>query len=414
MNFSFRIFLLVSAYAYSVSIQSQTIAQFRGTERNGVYNETNLLKTWPITGPELRWMNENIGNGYGSAAVTSDRLYINGEIDSTGFMFVFDLKGNLIWKADYGKEWVVNYNGSRSTPTVVGDLVYVCSGLGNITCFDANNGTKKWSKDMLKDFHGRFTMFGHAESILVDGDKLFLTPGGADTSVVALNRFTGKLVWKCKGTGEIPAYNSPILIQLPTRKILVTFSAYHLLGIDAGTGELLWSHEQVNTPLDKRGPGMGDTHSNSALYENGFIYYVAGDGNCAVKLKLSDDGKQIQQVWRNTELDSYMGGFIKINNRIYAGSESGKNLKCLDAATGQVVDSLKVGEGAIIMADNMLYYYNQKGEMNLVNPGQKLELVCSFKVISGTREHFSQPVIAHGVLYIRHGKSLLAYNIKQK
>jgi len=411
-----KVFYLVCLMIFtSVSINAQVGAQFRGPARDGVYPEKNLLTSWPAEGPSMLWISNEIGNGYGSPAVTADRVYITGEIDSAGYLFAFDLKGKLLWKSDYGKEWLGSYPGSRSTPTVVENLIYICSGFGNLTCFDTKDGSRKWSVDMLKDLHGRFTLQGHAESPLVDGDKVFLTSGGIDTNVVALNRFTGKINWICKGRGEVHGYNSPIMIKLPSLNVLVTFSAYNMLGIDAKTGKLLWFHEQVNTPLAERKPGMGDTHSNSAYYENGYIYYIAGDGNCGVKLKLSEDGKQITQVWQNTEINNYMGGFIKIDNRIYVGSDSKRAMLTVDANTGQVVDSLGLRTGSIALADNMLYYYNQRGEMNLVKPDPvKSELVSTFKITAGTKEHFSHPVIKDGVLYIRRGITLLAYDIRKK
>jgi outer membrane protein assembly factor BamB len=410
-NFLLVCFLMI----VSKGLLSQTTAQFRGPHRDGVYPDKNLLTTWPADGPALLWSNNEVGNGYGPPAITSDRVYITGEVDSTAWLFAFDKNGKLIWKSDFGKDWVVSYQGSRSTPTVVGDLIYVCSGLGNLTCINTKDGSRKWSVDMLKDLHGRFTLFGHAESPLVDGDQVFLTPGGAENSVVAFNRFTGKINWVCKAKDEVPGYNSPILIKLPGREVLVTFSAYHMLGVDAKTGKLLWDHEQVNIPLAERKPGNGDTHSNSAFFENGFIYYVAGDGNCGVKLKLSDDGTQITQVWHNQAIDNYMGGFIKSDSRLYTGSDSRRMLLCADANTGQILDSLKIGTGSLAMAENMLYYYNQRGEMNLVKPGPaKLELISKFKIAAGTKEHFSHPVICDGILYIRHGKSLLAYDIRKK
>ncbi|MFN8135878.1 MAG: hypothetical protein U0Z17_11870 [Bacteroidales bacterium] len=80
---------------------------------------------------------------------------------------------------------------------------------------------------------------------------------------------------------------------------------------------------------------LGDTHSNSTFYDNGYLYYVAGDNNCGTKLKLSDDGKQIAQVWNNRAVDNFMGGFIKIDNRIYTGGDSRRMLICADANTGQ-------------------------------------------------------------------------------
>lgn len=406
--------LLVLLLQFGFNSKAQTIVQWRGSDRNGIYNEKNLLKSWPAEGPKLLWVNEGVGNGFGSESVTSDRIYITGEKDTIGYLSALDLKGNLIWKSDYGKEWVKTFPGSRSQPTVVGDLIYVCSGLGNLTCFDAKTGTKKWVIERQKDLHGKPTLHGHSESPLVDGDKVFVTPGGKDTNVVALNRFTGKILWVSKGKSERPAYNSPLLIKLPKRSINVTLTAYNLLGLDAKTGELLWFHEQDNTPLTKREPGEGDTHANSAWFENGFIYYIAGDGNCAVKLSLSDDGKQIKQVWRNNTIDNYMGGFIKLGDKIYTCTSGRKDLKTIDANTGKVLDSLKVGVGSIIYADKMLYYYNQKGEVNLIKPTpEKLELVSTFKITKGTLEHFSHPVISNGVFYLRHGKALMAYNIKE-
>lgn len=407
-------YLLCFLFYATVTLYAQAVAQFRGPDRDGVYPEQNLLTSWPAEGPVLLWSNTDVGNGYGPPAITSDRVYLTGEMDSTSYLFAFDLQGKLIWKVDCGREWVESYQGSRSTPTVAGNLIYVCSGLGNLYCIDAITGKKVWSVDMVKDMNGRFTKFGHAESPLLDGNLVFLTPGGLEKNVLALNRFTGKTEWICKGFGEIPGYNSPILIKLPLRKILVTFSAYHLMGIDAQTGEMLWFHEQTNIPVADRQPGMGDTHSNSAYFENGYIYYVAGDGNCGVKLKLSEDGKQITQVWHNTAVDNYMGGFIKINERLYTGSESKRSLICVDANSGEITDSLKIGIGSLALAGQLLYYYNQRGEMNLVKPGQeKMELIGKYKITAGTKEHFSHPVIGHGVLYIRHGKALMAYDISK-
>jgi outer membrane protein assembly factor BamB len=407
-------YLSCIAILLSASLQAQVIAQFRGPDRDGVFPAKDLKASWPAEGPVLLWSNTEVGNGYGPPAVTSDRVYITGGVDSIAYLFAFDLKGKLVWKSECGKEWVESYPGSRSTPTVIGNLIYVCSGLGNLFCIDATNGAREWSVDMIKDLHGRFTLFGHAESPLVAGDQVFLTPGGVENNVVSLNRFTGKLIWSCKGFGEIPGYNSPVLISLPSVKIMVTFSAYHMMGIDAQTGKLLWADEQINVPVPDRKPGMGDTHSNSIYYENGYIYYIAGDNNCGTKLKLSDDGKQITQIWNNKAVDNFMGGFIKIDDRIYVGSDSKKVLLTVDANSGKILDSLKIGNGSIALADGMLYYYNQRGEMNLVKlSSTKTELVSKFKITAGTKEHFSHPVIKDGVLYIRHGNALMAYDIRK-
>ena len=402
------IFLLIN------SLHSQNI-QWRGEDRKGHYPEKELLKEWPEAGPDLILEINDIGNGYGSPAVTSDRIYIMGEIDSIGKLFAFDKSGKIIWENSYGKEWTKSFRGSRSTPTIVNDLIYTCSGLGEISCFQSEDGKKLWSKDLKSDFNGQYTYHGHSESPLISDDKVYLVAGNADTNVVALNRFTGDINWICKGKGERPAYNSPNLISLKERNIIVVFSAYHLMGIDAGTGELLWTHEQTNMPVEERKPGYGDTHSNTVYYETGYIYYFAGDGNCAVKLALSEDGKSIKEVWRNSLFDNYMGGIVKIDNYLYGGSTHKKDLKALDSETGAYTDSLKIGSGSIITDENLLYYYSYRGFVNLLNPNSgKPELISSFKITKGTKEHFSHPVISYGRLYLRHGNVLLIYDIKNK
>jgi len=403
--------VLITAFL-SQFVFSQKIYEWRNYNRAGIYKESNLLKSWPENGPKQVWEYEGIGNGYGSPVFTEKRMYVLGEIDGTGYMFTFDLDGKLLWKVDYGKEWIKTFPGSRSTPTVVDNLIYVCSGLGNVTCFDAEKGEKKWSIDMLKDLKGSFTMHGHSESLVIDDDKLFLTAGGKENNVVALNRFTGKLIWKCKGHGERPGYNSPNLIKLKNRNILVTFSAYALMGIETKTGKLLWSHVQDNIPIEKHRHGMGDTHSNTILYDNGFIYYVAGDGNCGVKLKLSDDGSKITEIWRNKSFDGYMGGFVKIGDHLFGGTTAKKDFRSIHMNTGQITDSLKLGSGALIAAEGLIYYYSMGGKMNLVKPNpKKLELISSFKITKGTKEHFSHPVINNKKLYLRRGNTIMAWDL---
>jgi outer membrane protein assembly factor BamB len=408
-NISMLFALVLLLTSSSVTIR---ISEWRGPSRTGVYNESNLLKVWPPEGPKELWSINNIGNGFGSPVFADDNFYITGEIDSTEILFSYNLKGEKQWQTSLGKEWMKSFPGSRSAPTIVDDLIYVGTGLGNLFCVYRANGKIVWSKDLTVDFIGVLPLHGHSESALIEGEKIFWNAGGKNYNVIALNRFNGKLIWSNKGLGERSAYNSPKLIELPSRKILVTFSMYHLMGFDIATGNLLWSHEQDNYPPEKRLPGYGDTHSNTVLYDKGSIYYAAGDGNCGVKLKLSDDGSKITQIWRNKGFDSFMGGIVKIGDYLYGCGTATPDLRSINAATGQLTDSLKVGTGAVISADNMLYYYNQKGDMMLLSYNKgKIQKVSSFRIREGNLQHFSHPVIYKGVLYQRHGNTLMAFDI---
>jgi outer membrane protein assembly factor BamB len=399
-------YLILFLCTISISAQSQEILEWRGGNRTGMYSETNLLKTWPAEGPALLWEFPELGNGYGSPIITTDRIFVNGEIDTISYVFALDLNGKMLWKTPIGAEWVASYPGSRTTPTYVDGLLYVTAGMGVIACIDAVDGKVKWKKDMVKDFKAPLTRFGFSESPVIDDDMLLCTPGNADTNIVALNRYTGELIWKNKGLGQMTSYCSPLLLKCSDKNVLITFTKSALLGIDAKTGKTLWHHIQ---------DGEGDVHINTPMFIGGYLYYVTGDGNGSVKLKLSDDGTEISEVWRNKACDNTMGGFVISGNYLYTSGYEKRNYYTLDVNTGQIVDSVKFDRGVIISADNMYYLYNEKGNMGLFRAtGTKLEQVSAFKVTRGTKAHYAHPVINKGVLYIRHGKSLLAYDIKAK
>jgi len=407
--------ILITFLFFSCSTKNPETFQWRGKDRKGIFPGKNLLKIWPKNGPQENWFLEGIGNGYGSPTITNNEIFITGEIDSIATLFCISFEGDILWKAPFGEEWVKSFQGSRSAPTIVDDLIYVGSGMGNLFCLKRENGEIVWSKDFIKDFNGQYPLHGHSEAALVDGDKVFWMAGGKEHNVVALNRFTGNSIWSCKGLGEYPGYNPGNLIELHNRKIFVTFSAYNLLGIDVETGELLWSHAQDNTPVEKRELGIGDTHCNGVIFEDGNIYYAAGDGNGGVKLQLSEDGTKITEVWRNKGFDGFMGAIVKIDKHIYGSGTAKKELKSIDAGTGILSDSLKLGWGAIIAADNMLYYYNQTGRLSLLDfENGKMKQISEFKITRGTKEHFSHPVINNGILYLRHGSTLMAFDIIDK
>jgi len=400
-------------FLFSCISKKSEIYQWRGADRMGIFPEKNLLKTWPKGGPEEIWYLEGIGDGYGSPTITDKEIFVTGAIDSIATLFCISFEGKILWQAPFGKEWIVNYPGSRSAPTVVDSLIYVGSGMGNLFCMKRRNGEIVWSKDFKEDFEGIYPRFGHSEAAVIDGDKVFWTPGGKEKNVVGLNRFSGEINWSHKGYSERSGYNPGYLIKLPARNIFVTFSAYNLMGFDTESGELLWTHAQDNTPLADRKPGMGDTHSNCVIFDKGYIYYAAGDGNGGVKLELSEDGSEITEIWRNKGFDSYMGAIAKIDNYIYGSGTAKKQIRSINAETGVLVDSLDLGWGAVIAADDRLYYYSQKGELSLLSyMNGKMKYHAHISIKRGTNQHFSHPVVNKGVLYQRRGQALMAYAIK--
>jgi len=144
------------------------------------------------------------------------------------------------------------------------------------------------------------------------------------------------------------------------------------------------------------------------------IYGVSGvpKGRGAFKIALSPDGKNIKEIWKNAKVLNKMGGFVKVEDRLYSSSMDHK-LKVMDTNSGMVVDSLQNLYGSVISADDHLYCYADNGNVNLIKVSEpKMEVVSKFKIVKGTKEHFAHPVISNGVLYIRHGNALMAYEIK--
>lgn len=397
----------------SCSVNQADIYQWRGENRSGISPETGLLKQWPEEGPREIWSIDSLGRGYGSPTFVEDHFYITGEVDSMALLYCFDLNGKKLWQSIVGKEWVTSFPGSRSAPTIVDDLIYIGTGMGNINCLNRTDGSLVWSKDFTSDFQGIYPLHGHSEAAVIWKDRVFWIPGGEIHNVVAMDRMTGELIWSNPGFGERSAYNPGQVIELPERSIYVTFSAYHLMGLDAETGELLWSHEQFGIPVEGRDMGYGDTHANSVIFDNGAIYYAAGDGNRGVKLELSEDGSEITELWRNPGFDSFMGGIVLIDNHLYTSASAKQFFVSIDATTGILSDSLKIGHGALIAADDMLYYYTQRGQLKLISyEAGKLEELSSFKISKGTGHHFAHPVIYRGILYQRRGNAMMAFDIR--
>ena len=396
------LFCLMDLMAYSAC--SQDISQWRGPDRNGIYPETGLMKSWPETGPALLWHYDELGDGHSSAAVTNDRIYTCGEVNGIGYLYSFDLNGKLLWKMPYGEEWTESWPGVRSTPLVCDGKIYMMSGFGKLICRKAESGDFIWTIDILKDFKAPNIKWGVTENLLIDGNKLFCTPGGPEASVVALDRKTGKLLWKCAAKGESSAYCSPAIFTHNKRRILVTHTASSIIGIDTETGKFLWSVDQPNTY---------SVHANTPEYIDGSIYCVSGYGKGGVLLKLSGDGSSVTETWRSPSISNRMGGFVVLNGKIYGSDDAGKAWYCTDWKTGTDMFSEKVtGKGNIISADGMLYLYGDNGEIVLAKPSPTgFGKVSSFKVPFGSAQHWAHLVIKNGRLYVRHGNSLMVYNI---
>jgi len=387
------------------SAGAQEPSTWRGPGSGGIYPETGLLKSWPANGPEIVWHYDELGDGFSSPVVANGKIYLSAATENIGNIFALSLDGKLLWKSSYGEEWVENYPGARATPTVVGDMLYMYSGNGVVTCMNSTNGAVNWKKDVIKDFGGQNITWGVTESLVVDGNKLFVTAGGTTNNVIALNRLNGQLIWSSKGVGEKSAYCSPVLVKLASRKLLVTMTEKHIIGIDAENGSVLWSFEHIN---------QWAVQSNTPIFYQNSLFCFSGYGQGGEKLDLNADGTQVTKAWYSKKLDSRIGGAVIIDGNIYLSGDNTRDWQCADWKTGeQKYASQAVGKGNVISADKMLICYSEKGELALVPATPAgFNISGKTKVELGSGQHWAHPVINEELLYLRHGKSLIAYKIK--
>jgi len=392
----------------SSSIAADDFSQWRGQNRDGKYPDKNLLKKWQDGGPNLIWFADGLGEGYSSPAVTSLGIYITGMIDHIGYLFALDLSGKQRWQTPYGPEWEDGHDGARSTPTVVTDKIYLMSGQGKVVCFNTNDGVIVWEVDLIDVFGGRNLRWGMTESLLVDGDRVFCTPGGSDAMMVILDRFSGKTQKIIEGNGEKSGYCSPWIITHNDKRLLLTMTGESVVGLDAETGDFLWRQEHEN------GRGI---NPNTPLYHQGYIYAVSGYGRGGQLIKLTPDGKDVEQIWSEETLDSQMGATMLVNGYIYGSGHKNKGWHCIDWKTGEVQYTAKElgSKGNIIFAEDLFYCYSERGDVGLVRPNpEKFDVISSFKITKGSGPHWAHPVIANGKLFIRHGDVLQVFDVRVK
>ena len=189
--------------------------------------------------------------------------------------------------------------------------------------------------------------------------------------------------------------------------MLIHTSRHHLMILNRSNGELLTSYKLEGYEYDGE-------HCNTPVYSDGNIYFVGNDipGQGAFKLELSVDGKEIKELWRNPEIKNNFGGLVAVDGSLFT-TVKGNKLVLLDPENGVVTDTLKVATGSIIFADNKFIIYGNNGTTNLVNYKQgEMEIGGEFKVSGGNGHHFSHPVVANGIMYIRQGDALMAYRVK--
>jgi outer membrane protein assembly factor BamB len=302
--------------------------------------------------------------------------------------------------------------------------VYAIGTDGDVVCVDAGTGKSVWSKHLQKDLGGgKNPHWKFSESPLVDGDRLICTPGGRDAVMVALDRRTGELIWKCampdigpKGKDEA-GYSSVIVAETGGVRQYVQLTNKGLIRVAAADGRFLWGYNKIaNNVANVATPVLyGDYVFCSTSYFTGSALLrmtATGNGVSAKEAYFLDD-----KTFQN-----HHGGFVRVGDYIYGGHGFNKGEPtCIEIKTGKIMWKAEQPGGksaAVLYADGHLYFRYEDDVLALIeaNP-DSYNLKSTFKLPKRpgmTDPGWAHPVIVDGKLYVRHADVLLVYDIKAK
>ena len=378
--------------------------QWRGPNRDGISTESGLSGSWPKEGLKQVWKAE-VGSGYGTVSVSQGRLYIMGNTADKDTVYCLDAAtGKEAWKFSYDcpAKDQNGYHGTRSTPTVDGDLVFTTSRHGHLFCLGAADGKVKWSKEFGKDFGGKTPTWGFAISPLVEGSLLIVEPGGPEASVVALDKKTGAEVWK---SGSLPAaYSSPVAYTLNGERCLAVFNARGAAGHRISDGKELW-----NLPWKT----SYDVNAATPIVDGSKLFVSSGYGTGCALYDLSANPPT--ELWKNKDMRNHVNSCVLWNGHLYGFDEG--SLKCMDFASGEVKWSeRKYGKGSVMLAAGKLLLYSERGQLGLADATpeaykelafvQALEVRPSYPG-GAAKQTWAAPVLANGKIYCRSQDDLV-------
>ena len=383
--------------------------QWRGPDRNGLSTESALLTEWPANGPPVVWSASELGAGYGSVAIHDERLYVQGLRGSESTVFSLSLdNGDVLWSRAVGPG-ANNYEGSgpRGTPTVDGDRLYVLTERGDLACLRADDGTVLWQRNILDDFGGRNPPWLISESPLVDGQRVFVTPGSRDGSVVALDKLSGETIWTSSELSDEAGYASIIVGDVQGVRTLMTLTGRAGVGVRASDGKLMWRYPRVSNST---------ANIATPIFHNDKVFYTSAYGRGGALLSLHADGGSVvaEETYFTRDLQNHHGGVVLVDGYLYGFNNS--TLTCLEFATGRMMwRHRSVGKGSLTYADGHLYVLSENNTVGLVEavPDGYREK-GRFRVVDQGWPSRAHPVVSDGRLFIRNQQTLASYDIRSR
>ena len=392
--------------------------QWRGPNRDAVSVETNLLSSWSGADPKLVWQTYGLGEGYSSVVIADGRVFTTGKQDGDVYAFALSAdSGEKLWERQIGS----TSRTPCSTPTVDGERLYALDPDGNLVCLTVASGEVVWRKSFLNDFDGKMQSGrGYGESPLVDGAKLICTPGGKDTTLVALDKYDGRPIWHAAipelgpNGSDGAGFSSIVISEAAGVRQYVQFVGRGLVGVDAANGTLLWGYNHL---------AVETANIPTPIVRDDFVFAANGYSAGSVFLRLHPDvnnGIKVEEVYRlsASRFQNHHGGIVLVGDFVYGGHGNNNGLPtCIDLKTGKVLWKRRgpgTGSAALVYADGHLYFRYQNGVMALIEASPEgFHLKGTFNIPGAGGDSWAHPVVVGGRLYLREKDSLLVYGMRQ-
>ncbi len=385
--------------------------QWRGPARDGLSTETGLLQQWDADGPPLAWQSSGLGAGFSSVAVAGNRIYTMGDLAQEQFVLALDgASGTVLWKARVGPAWDDRYPGPRGTPTIDGELLYAVGTDGDLVCLETATGKERWRTNLERDLGGRsMSSWRFAESPLVDGDRVIVTPGTRSAALAALDKRTGETVWRTKRSidfkdldangqpeaeGDLrKAFSTPHIVTVNGRPLLVSLGSKAAYGYDPETGREIWRIEEREAHSASTRPVAG----------HGLVFYPTGFPRgqlLAIRPDGRGDATASHVVWKLTRAVPNKPSLLLLDDLIFMVSDAGV-ASCVEAKTGEVVWTARVGgnfSASPLAAGGRVYLFSEEGTTTVIEAGRSYKVLAENTLGDG---FMASPAVVGNALILR-------------
>lgn len=414
--------------------------QWLGPQRDAVWRETGIVKTFPKEGPPMKWKTK-IGDGYSGPAVAGGRVFVMDRVEAGKIaradmgayarknipgkervVCLRETDGTILWTHAYDCPYTIATNyaiGPRATPTVDEDLVFALGAEGNLHCLDVENGNVVWARYFKKDFGAEIPVWGLASHPLVDGDKLICVVGGPGAVAVAFDKRTGKELWRSL-TAKEPGYAPPVIYDVDGERHLLIWHSDAICGLDPESGKRYWSVEIK--------PFAAMSIAVPRLV--GHDLFLMCHRRQSWLLRISEDRRSAQIVWEGGPRSGIGGVFNTpfVENGMVYGCDLDGGYICASMSDGEQLWTsyapldaerpvswgnvftikhedrffLATDTGDLIIAQLDADGYHELSRANLIEPTH---------AVGNRTLVWSHPAFANRSVYLRNGSEMLCYSM---